>query len=405
MEKKNIKQILNNVVEKNKIPKNILLNIEKTAENFCKELKEKLKRKRIKAEVFIGGSLAKKTLIKKPEYDVDIFVRFEKKQDMKLGKIINGKKIHGSRDYFQIKKNDFIIEVVPVLKIKKPENAENVTDLSYFHVKYVVDKIKKYNLEKEIILAKAFCYAQNCYGAESYIKGFSGYSLELLICHYKSFLKFIKEITKTEQIVINNSKKDLRELNESKLQSPIILIDPTYKQRNALAGLSKETFLKFQKACKSFLKNPSEKYFEKKDLYEKYKNNKKIKIIRIKTNKQEGDISGTKSKKFFNFFIYELKKEFNIKKKDFEYKEKENISYFYLIIEKKKSEIRRGPPVKNIYHLIQFKKAHKNAFIKNKYSYVKINHNLSFNEWFSLFKKQNRKIIKEMDIKELKVIH
>ena len=48
----------------------------------------------------------------------------------------------------------------------------------------------------EIRLAKAFCHANGCYGAESYIKGFSGYALELLVYHYGSFQKFVKAITK-----------------------------------------------------------------------------------------------------------------------------------------------------------------------------------------------------------------
>ena len=46
------------------------------------------------------------------------------------------------------------------------------------------------------------------------------------------------------------------DLNSSKLNSPIIPIDPTYKQRNVLAALSKETFEMFQKSCKEFLENP-----------------------------------------------------------------------------------------------------------------------------------------------------
>ena len=52
------------------------------------------------------------------------------------------------------------------------------------------------------------------------------------------------------------------DLNSAKLNSPIILVDPTYKQRNALAALSDETFEKFKSACKKFLKNPSLKSFE-----------------------------------------------------------------------------------------------------------------------------------------------
>ncbi len=58
------------------------------------------------------------------------------------------------------------------------------------------------------MLAKTFAHACDCYGAESYINGFSGYALELLICHYKTFSKFLKEIIKIDnnQIIIDDAK-------------------------------------------------------------------------------------------------------------------------------------------------------------------------------------------------------
>ena len=95
------------------------------------------------------------------------------------------------------------------------------------------------------------------------------------------------------------------DINSSKLQSPIILIDPTYKQRNVLAGLSDETFDRFKKVCKKFLKKPSMKSFEieKTDL-EKIKKdarNKKFEFIMLegRTKKQEGDIAAKKLLKFY----------------------------------------------------------------------------------------------------------
>jgi len=51
-----------------------------------------------------------------------------------------------------------------------------------------------------------------------------------------------------------NKQAVLMDLNSSKLHSPIILIDPTYKERNALAALSSETFRKFQEVSLKFLK-------------------------------------------------------------------------------------------------------------------------------------------------------
>jgi len=195
---------------------------------------------------------------------------------------------------------------------------------------YVGKKIKKNKgLADEIILAKSFCHAQNCYGAESYIHGFSGYALELLIIHYSSFKKFLENVIKDkskDRIIIDDSKfykgkKVLQELNESKLNSPIILIDPTYKERNALAGLNNETFTKFKGISKKFIAKPNQSFFEMKNVDEEMKNKykDKLKIISVKTNKQVGDIAGTKSKKFFDFFIYRLNKEFVVGLAEFDY--------------------------------------------------------------------------------------
>jgi tRNA nucleotidyltransferase (CCA-adding enzyme) len=85
-----------------------------------------------------------------------------------------------------------------VKKISKPKEAENITDLSYSHVNYIKKRIKNKKILDEIRIAKAFCYATNTYGAESYIGGFSGYAIELLVYHYGSFLKFIKAISKLD---------------------------------------------------------------------------------------------------------------------------------------------------------------------------------------------------------------
>ena len=253
--KQTINSILIEILEKVEPPKKELDIIKNSLEDFIKKFEKKLKILKINAEVFVGGSFAKNTVIKKDYYDVDVFIRFDKKygneEISKLtGKILKGfvnvSIIHGSRDYFRVKISpSFFIEIIPVRKIKNPKDAENITDLSYSHVNYIKRKIKSQKLLDEMKLAKMFCYANHCYGAESYIKGFSGYSLELLIYYYGSFLKFIKTISKMENKIVldiekqyKNKQEILMDLNSSKLKSPIVLIDPTYKQRNTLAALS-----------------------------------------------------------------------------------------------------------------------------------------------------------------------
>jgi len=91
-------------------------------------LEANLKKKKIKAEVFVGGSFAKDTLIRKNKYDVDIFVRFaDNLADDKLAAFMNkivprdAVRLHGSRDYFVIHSGQADFEIIPVLKIKNPE--------------------------------------------------------------------------------------------------------------------------------------------------------------------------------------------------------------------------------------------------------------------------------------------
>ncbi|MFC1710952.1 nucleotidyltransferase domain-containing protein, partial [Nanoarchaeota archaeon] len=341
--KKKIDSILQQVLEQVDPPKEELKLINDSVKKFSKDVEKRFKREKIKAEIFIGGSFAKNTVIKKDYYDVDIFLRFDpkyKEQDLsKLTKrVLKGMKgvttIHGSRDYFRIKIGSaFFLEIVPVLKVKNTKQAENITDLSYSHVRYINRKIKSKQTLSEIRIAKAFCFANGCYGAESYIEGFSGYGLELLVYHYKSFLKFIRAMEKIgkNKVVIDiekhhkTKKAVLMDVNASKLISPIILIDPTFKQRNALAALSDATFKRFQKACKNFLRRPSIKAFEvqKTDL-EKIKTNAKKKkqeflILEAKTRKQIGDIAGSKLLKFHRHLEFEIKPYFEIKNRGFNY--------------------------------------------------------------------------------------
>jgi len=417
---KNMNKILKEELELIKVDNRRLKEIKQITKDFCSELKDKLKKKKIDAQVFVGGSLAKNTLIHKKTQDIDIFVRFSDKYDSGkisdlLQKVLNkdAKRIHGSRDYYQIKTNELVLEVIPVIKVSKPSNARNITDLSYFHVNYILKKFKlNKQLGDEIIIAKTFAHACDCYGAESYINGFSGYALELLICHYGSFLKFIKTVIKMkdeEKVVIDdakfykNKKEILMSLNDSKMKSPIILIDPTFKERNALAGLNKETFLKFKKYCFDFLKTPRHEFFKEHSVSEEFENIPNTKILKVKTSKQPGDIAGTKSKKFFRFFTSQVEREFEIKKKGFEYDDENNIANFYFILTKKKEEEIKGPEIINLENLKRFKKVHPDAFVKKGFACIKLKHDLDFDYWFKKFLKDNKKIIREMAVKKVQL--
>ena len=76
---KKINSIIQEVLENKKPKKEEVNKIEDYTKRFVEKLKAKIKILKINVEVFIGGSFAKKTVIKKESYDVDIFLRFDKK--------------------------------------------------------------------------------------------------------------------------------------------------------------------------------------------------------------------------------------------------------------------------------------------------------------------------------------
>ena len=425
----NLKKVLKEQIPLVKPAEKEIKELKKLSKEFIEELNSVLKNSKIDAKAFVGGSFAKGTLVKKEKYDVDVFVRFDwrydnisdllekpakkvsKKFDLKL------ERLHGSRDYFRakLKNNLSYFELVPVTKIKKIHEERNVTDLSYFHVPYVKRKAK--NIKDEILLAKSFFHAQKIYGAESYIQGFSGYALECLIIHFGSFEKMLKELVKVkigERLVVDIEKKYKRkneifiEMNESRLHSPVVLVDPTYKERNALAALSNETFAKFQKVAKQFLKSPNKNYFVLKEIDEEKleKNAKKKKAeflkIKIKTDKQKGDIAGTKLKKFSHVLEREINNYFEILENEFDYDDKQSANLF-LVAKSRKEIVRIGPPLRMKKHVQAFKKEHLDTYEKNKFIHARIKINFGAKEFVDAWKKQraNKRMFKEMRITKI----
>ena len=334
----------------------------------------------------VGGSVAKGTMVKKGMQDIDIFVLFDSEKDTeKLSGILKkaglrGRIVHGSRNYFQARINGFIAEIVPIVKFQNPEDVKNVADFSLKHVEYIKKKIaRKKKLADEIKLAKVFCYANECYGAESYVSGFSGYALELLVIYFGSFLRFLKGIQNKKIIDIEkffkNEKEIFQELNENKLQSPVVLIDPVYKFRNVCAGLSDETFCKFLKTAKEFLKKQNESFFEKKELdadnlmRDAKKRKAKFLELKFETDRQEGDIAGTKMKKFFKFLAKEIeRKGQKILRQEFYYHSGQEAEGYLIIKENKEIEI-KGPGINNKEAVKNFRKARKKIYFRKGFAY------------------------------------
>ncbi len=347
---------------------------------FINKLNKNLKN----AKSLVGGSAAKGTWLAK-DHDVDIFVQYTKHEDLsdQLQKTLKRafpkltiSRLHGSRDYFQLTFKEINFEVVPVVKISKASDAHNITDVSVLHAKWTKKHVQ--TLINDIRLAKQFFKANRLYGAESHIGGFSGHIIEILIIKYGSFKGLLKASTKWKpKTVIDvanlyKGKDVFFEMNTSKLHSPIIIVDPVDKTRNAAAALTIDKVKLLQKIAKAYLKNPSRNFFFKQEYTKDFvaTKAKKNPYIYVKAFPKQGkrDVIGMKLAKSFSHILKELK-EFEIIEAKWDW------DIMYCIVKTKSIEaiaIRKGPPLSMKQAVANFKKKNKDTYTKNKHIYAKI---------------------------------
>ncbi|MEM4282085.1 MAG: nucleotidyltransferase domain-containing protein [Candidatus Woesearchaeota archaeon] len=387
------------------------------AEAFIEALNRELKRRKTKARAVLGGSFAKGSWLK-GDYDIDIFVKFKQGySDAEMSQLLGLalkqlarpfkvaiERVHGSRDYFKAKgKVNF--EIVPVLDIRTPAEAKNVTDFSPWHVRWV----KRYgkNLKADILLTKQFLKANGVYGAESYIKGFSGHVVDILVIHYKGFLGLLKAAaswptTPDNKVVIDHDRvykgKALFMMNKSKIQGPLIVVDPVQPQRNAAASLSFENYLKFVYAAREFLQRPSKDFFVPK-MPDFASLAKKGTVLMLEVEPVEGisEVVGTKLLKAFEFVKKGLE-DFGIVEAGWNWdakadKNKKHALFWFVLKQKilpEKMAV-KGPPASREPYATTFKKAHRKVFERNGWLWAEVKrpftkpveavHGILKNEW------------------------
>lgn len=342
-----------------------------------KEINEALWEHKIKANAMVGGSFAKDTHLA-GHSDVDIFVQFNihHYKGHALSPLLQEalekfevRTIHGSRDYFQFEREGISFEVVPVLGIKKSEDADNLMDYSPLHVTWVQKHIG--TLQDDIRLAKQFCKAAGVYGAESYIRGFSGHTLDILVIHHKGFIPLLESAKGWgEKVVIDfdnyHKGKALEVMNAAKIQSPLIVVDPIFHERNAAANLDDAKFQTFKEHAKRFLDNPSEKFFVEKKIDLAALEKKGAVILEFTPIKGEKDVVGSKLLKVFGF-VKKGFKDFGVVDCGWEWKYGETAKMWYLLEKKelKPTFVQEGPPLSYKPFVVAFKEKHEKTFEKD----------------------------------------
>jgi len=366
-------------------------------ENVCREFISLLSMVMVEQEVLLGGSTAKDTWLK-GNHDVDIFVLFNhesfKEASDQLSTLLEGglkkafkgeviNRLHGSRDYFQIQFKGLLFEVVPILAISRAEQACNITDISPLHSAWV--NANTASLKDDIRLVKQFCRAHKLYGAESYIRGFSGYVLEILIAHYGSFKGLLEASLRWKvRTVIDveghypSKEMALFHLNTSKTKSPLIVIDPVDKNRNAAAALDEEKFLSFKTLAKQYLAEPRVDFFVQKVLTLENVSAKaaslqgKCVFIQVEGLEGKNDVVGAKLLKVLHFLVEGLKP-FGVLASDWDWHGvKAEFAVWVKRAKLPSFEERQGPPIEMDSAVRAFKAAHENCYEKNGLLYAKI---------------------------------
>ncbi len=341
-----------------------------------------LEKRQVMARAVPGGSVAKDTFLR-DDHDIDVFVRFALDYDMEdeeLPDILEDvlsrfkpERIHGSRDYFQFSYRDFDFEVIPVLAVEDATRARNVTDMSPLHVTYF--RAHGEGLQDEVRLAKQFCKAAGVYGAESYIRGFSGHVIDLLVVRYKSFYELAKAAASWKAPVVidleGHHKDPLTAIDPQK-HAPLLIVDPVQPERNAAAALSQEQFDRFVARCKSFMRSPSESFFIIESFDEKRVRERLAKasgaavLVTLRSpDDDKPDIAGARVRKAFERIESSLERAgFTVVERGWHFAHKEDSYAWYVTKEHSLPRLveRQGPPVSAKADAERFKKTHEETY-------------------------------------------
>lgn len=228
-------------------------------------------------------------------------------------------------------------------------------------------------------MLKQFLTANKIYGADAKTEGFSGYICELLIIRYGGFKELMKSACNWrpgEIIDIENrwKKEEHPQATARFKNNPLVLIDPTDKNRNTGSPISIENFLRFKKLAKKFLQKPSAKYFSSEDAkpvtkneLRKLQSGRKTEMLLVKFNppKVVPDILWPQMRRFgerLQNILEETKYEFKVLRRDVYSNEKDSAM---ILLEMEVSELphvqkRTGPSVFDANDSARFLEKYKN---------------------------------------------
>ncbi|WP_458403555.1 CCA tRNA nucleotidyltransferase [Methanobrevibacter sp.] len=245
--------------------------IDEMSSKLVQYLEKLCEDKNIDAKIQIVGSVAKHTALK-GKSDIDIFMAFPldvskdvlKQKGLELAHECNdafgGEASHhfASHPYVTSDIDGYEVDFVPCYAIEMGDQIQSAVDRTILHTIYVKEKLPKEGCD-EVLLLKKFMDMTGTYGSEFKVGGFAGYLCELLIIKYGTFEETLKQAcTWRHGHVI-----DLEEYGTAKkFNDPLVVIDPTDKNRNVGAALRLNKMSEFIQSARNYLSSDRKKdYF------------------------------------------------------------------------------------------------------------------------------------------------
>ena len=238
-----------------------------------KQISSLLEEKKIQATIELGGSFSRDTWLT-GDLDLDIFVNLPYESKIEANEIISiirkgidlpWEKRHANHPYLYANKNDMQIEIIPSYKLIKGKKLRSPVDRSILHKEFVIERLPT-GSNDEVRLLKQFMKGIGTYGAEIKIHGFSGYLVELLIVYFDGkFLDVLKNIKELPGKIINFMSEEIGDTSKF-IDEPLIVIDPTDKNRNVASAVKIQALSEFIAASENYLLNPSINYFFPREL-------------------------------------------------------------------------------------------------------------------------------------------
>ena len=245
--------------------------VDKVSLDIMNFLQKACYEKGIDAKVALVGSVAKNTALK-GKSDIDIFIAFplgtEKKylkdKGLELAHLccdeFGGKAQHhfASHPYVTAEIGDCEVDIVPCYAIEDGSQLKSAVDRTILHTRYVKENLKE-SQEDEVLLLKRFMAMTGTYGSEFKVGGFAGYLCELLIINYGDFESTLKSAINWKY----GHTIDLEGYGTAgNFKDPLIVIDPTDKNRNVGAALRLDKMAEFIQSARNYIFSDNKKdYF------------------------------------------------------------------------------------------------------------------------------------------------